>query len=241
MRRRISTGWPRGGRAVHTSLRGLPGLLADSSGCHDREVPGPAPSDRTLIVFTSDNGGLSTVEGSPTSNAPLRAGKGWLYEGGIRVPLIVKGPQIDRPGRISEVPVVTTDLAATMLDLAGIPDTARKELDGVSFLPLLMGRGDPDRDAIYWHYPHYGNQGGSPGGAIHLGDWKLIEFYEDNRIELYNLEPDPGEQHDLAASEYGRAAEMRQRLHAWRGAGGRHAEAESRLSTPCRYEVKEGG
>ena len=171
-------------------------------------------ADRTLIAFTSDNGGLSTAEGSPTSNAPLRAGKGWLYEGGIRVPLIVKGPQIDRPGRIAEVPVVTTDLAATMLDLAGVPDTVRKELDGVSLLPLLMGRGKPDRDATFWHYPHYGNQGGSPGGAIRLGDWKLIEFYEDNRIELYNLKQDPGEQHDLAAPEHRRAAEMRQRLHA---------------------------
>ncbi len=177
-------------------------------------------ADRTLIVFTSDNGGLSTAEGSPTSNAPLRAGKGWLYEGGIRVPLIVKGPEIDRPGRISEVPVVTTDLAATMMDLAGTPDTAKKELDGVSLLPLLMGRGNPDRDAIFWHYPHYGNQGGLPGGAIRHGDWKLIEFYEDNRIELYNLEQDSGERHDLAAPEHRRAAEIRQRLHTWRAALG---------------------
>ena len=106
-----------------------------------------------------------------------------------------------------------------MPDLAGVPDTARKELDGVSLLPLLMGKGNPDRDAIFWHYPHDGNQGGLPGGAIRLGDWKLIEFYEDNRIELYNLEQDPGERHDLAAPGHGRAAEIRQRLHAWRGVG----------------------
>jgi len=177
-------------------------------------------ADRTLIVFTSDNGGLSTAEGSPTSNAPLRAGKGWLYEGGIRVPLIVQGPQIDRPGRTSEAPVVTTDLAATMMELAEGPDDARKALDGGSLLPLLMGRGTPERGAIFWHYPHYGNQGGSPGGAIRLGDWKLIEFYEDKRIELYNLEQDPGEQHDLAATEPVRVSELRQRLHAWRAALG---------------------
>jgi N-sulfoglucosamine sulfohydrolase-like protein len=85
--------------------------------------------------------------------------------------------------------------------------------------PRLLGRGDPERDAIFWHYPHYGNQGGFPGGVIRMGDWKLIEFYEDNRIELYNLKEDPGEQHDLAA-EHGRASELRQRLHAWRAALG---------------------
>ncbi len=177
-------------------------------------------ADRTLVVFTSDNGGLSTAEGSPTSNAPLRAGKGWLYEGGIRVPLIFKGPGIDRPGRVSDIPVVTTDLAATLLDLAGGPDTARKALDGVSLLPFLTGKGSPQRDAIFWHYPHDGNQGGSPGGAIRRGDWKLIEFYEDNRVELFNLKNDPGEQHDLAAIEPGRASDLRQRLHAWRASVG---------------------
>jgi len=194
--------------------------LTDFIGGTRRGKLNPAAYLDHLAVFTSDNGGLSTAEGSPTSNAPLRAGKGWLYEGGIRVPLIVKGPEIDRPGRISEVPVVTTDLAATMMDLAGTPDTAKKELDGVSLLPLLMGRGNPDRDAIFWHYPHYGNQGGLPGGAIRHGDWKLIEFYEDNRIELYNLEQDSGERHDLAAPEHRRAAEIRQRLHTWRAALG---------------------
>ncbi|MGO8898882.1 MAG: sulfatase-like hydrolase/transferase, partial [Isosphaeraceae bacterium] len=202
----------------HAVYAAMLASLDDAVGSVVKSLDELGIADRTLIVFTSDNGGLSTSEGSPTSNAPLRAGKGWLYEGGIRVPLIVKGPPIDHPGRISELPVVTPDLAATLMDLAGRPHAARKNLDGVSLLPLLTGRDKPDHGAIFWHYPHYGNQGGSPGGAIRLGDWKLIEFYEDNRIELYNLEQDPGEQHDLAATEPGRASELRQQLHAWRAA-----------------------
>ena len=166
-------------------------------------------ADRTLIIFTSDNGGLSTAEGMPTSNAPLRAGKGWLYEGGIRVPLLIKGPGIDRPGRVSEVPVVTTDLAATLLNLAGASDPVHRPVDGTSLLPLLKSQGNPKREAIFWHYPHYGNQGGSPGGAIRLGDWKLIEFFEDNHVKLYNLKQDLGEQHDLTARDPHRAMELR--------------------------------
>ncbi len=204
----------------HAVYAAMLASLDDAVGSVVKALDDLGIADRTLIVFSSDNGGLSTAEGSPTSNAPLRAGKGWLYEGGIRVPLIVKGPQIDRPERVSEVPVVSTDLAATLLDVAGAPDTCKKELDGVSLLPLLMGRSNPERDGIFWHYPHYGNQGGSPGGAIRLGDWKLIEFYENNRIELYNLKEDPGEQHDLSALDPGRAAELRQRLHESRAAVG---------------------
>ncbi len=194
-------------------------------------------ADRTLIIFTSDNGGLSTAEGSPTSNAPLRAGKGWLYEGGIRVPLLIKGPRIDRPGRVSEVPVVTTDLAATMLDLAGASDPVRQTVDGISLLPLLKSQGNPEREAIFWHYPHYGNQGGSPGGAIRLGDWKLIEFFEDNHVELYNLKQDLGEQHDLTARDPRRAMRAAPAPARLAGnGGGRHADPESGPSTRCRNE-----
>ena len=204
----------------HAVYAAMLASLDDAVGSVVKALDDLGIADRTLVVFTSDNGGLSTAEGSPTSNAPLRAGKGWLYEGGIRVPLIVKGPQIDRPGRTCDVPVVTTDLAATLMDLAGRPAAFRKELDGVSLLPLLTSSGNPEREAIFWHYPHYGNQGGSPGGAIRQGDWKLIEFYEDNRIELYNLKQDPGEQHELAALEPRWASELLQRLHAWRASLG---------------------
>ena len=198
-------------------------------------------ADRTLIIFTSDNGGLSTAEGSPTSNAPLRAGKGWLYEGGIRVPLLIKGPGIDRPGRISDVPVVTTDLAATFMDLAGVEEAARKPLDGVSLLPLLRGQRMPEREAIFWHYPHYGNQGGSPGGAIRMRDWKLIEFYEDNRVELYDLKQDPGEQHDLTTREPRRATELRQRLHSWRATVGAVMPTPNPDHRPAAATKKVGG
>ncbi len=198
-------------------------------------------ADRTLIVFTSDNVGLSTAEGLPTSNAPLRAGKGWLYEGGIRVPLLIKGPGVDRPGRTSEVPVVTTDLAATLMELAGGAEAVPKPLDGVSLLPVLKGQASPEREAIFWHYPHYGNQGGSPGGAIRLGDWKLIEFFEDNHVELYNLKQDPGEQHDLTAREPRRAMELRQRLHAWRSSVGAVMPTPNQDHRPAAATKKVGG
>ena len=214
----------------HAVYAAMLASLDESVGTVVKAVNDLGIADRTLIIFTSDNGGLSTAEGSPTSNAPLRAGKGWLYEGGVRVPLIVKGPRVSHPGRIVETPAITMDLAATMLDLAGLPKTARKPVDGVSLLPLLTNQGHVDCDAMFWHYPHYGNQGGSPSGAIRLGDWKLIEFYEDNRLELYNLKQDPGELHDLAESEPQRAEDLRRRLHAWRNRSRNHADAQSRLS-----------
>jgi arylsulfatase A-like enzyme len=172
-------------------------------------------AERTIVVFTSDNGGLSTAEGHPTSNRPLRAGKGWLYEGGIRTPWIISAPGTTKPGTVCDTPVLSTDFYPTLLDLAGVrPDPGHK-IDGVSLVPLLVGRG-LDRGPLFWHYPHYGNQGGSPSGAVRDGDWKLIEWYEDGRLELYNLRDDPGEQHDLAPRDPARAEALRARLAAWR-------------------------
>lgn len=170
----------------------------------------------TVIVFTSDNGGLSTTEGAPTSNAPLRAGKGWLYEGGIRVPLIVHWPGVTSAGRTSDVPVITNDFYPTLLEIAGLPPLAAQHVDGVNLVPLLKDEGRPARDTLYWHYPHYGNQGGSPGGAVREGDWKLIEFFEDHRVELYNLRADAGERHNVAALLPERAEQLRKKLTAWR-------------------------
>src|SRR5262249_8424053 len=144
-------------------------------------------AERTLVVFTSDNGGLSTSEGSPTSNAPLRAGKGWLYEGGIRVPVIVRWPGAVKPRSDCDVPVITNGLCPTLLAMTGQPARPKQHVDGVSLVPLLKGAGKLDRAALYWHYPHYGNQGGPPGGAVRAGDWKLLEFFEDDHVELYNL------------------------------------------------------
>jgi arylsulfatase A-like enzyme len=172
-------------------------------------------SDRTAVFFMSDNGGLSTSEGSPTSNLPLRGGKGWLYEGGIREPFLIRWPGVTRPGSTCSVPVTSTDFYPTILEMAGLPLRPERHKDGVSLAPLLRGGASLDREAIYWHYPHYSNQGGFPGGAVRMGDWKFVERYEDGRAHLYNLADDLGERNDLAEREPERAAAMRRKLHAW--------------------------
>jgi arylsulfatase A-like enzyme len=176
-------------------------------------------ADRTAVIFTSDNGGLSVEEGPDTpstSNAPLRAGKGYLYEGGIRVPLLVAWPGVTRPGSTCGVPVIGQDLSPTILDMAAGRATPGRIIDGESLIGLLRGEKALRRDALFWHYPHYSNQGGRPGGAIRRGDLKLIERYEDDRVELYDLKRDIGERHDLAAERPEEAARLRERLARWR-------------------------
>lgn len=170
----------------------------------------------TIVVFTSDNGGLSTSEGSPTSNAPLRDGKGWNYEGGVRIPLIIKWPGVTGPGSVSHTPVVNTDLYPTFLEAAGLPLMPAQHTDGVSLRPLLAGTGPIAQPAIYWHYPHYSNQGGSPSSAMREGDWKLVQFYDDGRVELYNLKTDTSERHDLSRMFPARTATMLQMLNEWK-------------------------
>ncbi len=172
-------------------------------------------ADNTIVIFTSDNGGLATAEGSPTCNTPLAEGKGWMYEGGTRVPLIVAGPGI-AAGRICPVPVTSPDFYPTILQLAGLELPSRQALDGVSLAPLLHQTAMLERDAIFWHYPHYGNQGGTPGSAVRSGAYKLIEFFEDRRIELYNLHDDIGETVNLAQSEPDLVAQLHTQLADWR-------------------------
>jgi len=169
----------------------------------------------TIVIFTADNGGLSTAEGSPTSNLPLRGGKGWGFEGGTREPLIVRWPGVTQPGSVSHEPMISTDYYPTILQMLGLPLRPQQHLDGESIVPLLKGGTLPERP-LYWHYPHYSNQGGAPHGAVRLGDFKLIEWYEDMRVELYNLQNDPGEQHDLARENPAKAAALTQLLHDWR-------------------------
>jgi len=169
----------------------------------------------TVICFTSDNGGLSTSEGLPTSNLPLRGGKGWVYEGGIREPFIIKWPGVTKPGSKNDVPVIGMDFYPTLLEIAGISPKPSQHRDGVSLVPLLKGSGGIKREALYWHYPHYSNQGGFPGGAVRMGDWKLIERYEDGRVHLYNLKKDVGEQNDLAKTTPDKVAALRRMLHSW--------------------------
>ncbi len=174
-------------------------------------------ADNTVVIFMSDNGGLSTVprEG-PTSNLPLRAGKGWLYEGGIREPMIIKWPGVVKPRSVCSEPVTSTDFYPTMLEMTGLPLMPKQHIDGESLVHLLKGRGKLNRKAIYWHYPHYHGSGNRPSGAVRAGDYKLIEWYEDNSVELYNLRDDLSEKHDLAAKMPKKAAELRRMLHKWR-------------------------
>jgi len=168
----------------------------------------------TIVIFTSDNGGLSTEKAS-TSNLPLRAGKGWPYEGGVREPLLVRWPGVIQPGSASSAPMISTDYFPTLLEMAGLPLHPEERTDGVSIVPALKGSSIASRP-LFWHYPHYSNQGGSPNGAVRLGEFKLIEWYEDMRTELYNLKDDPGEQHNLASALPEKTTELRNLLHDWR-------------------------
>lgn len=171
----------------------------------------------TVVVFTSDNGGVSyqAKRRDPiTSMAPLRAGKGHVYEGGIRVPAMVRAPRV-RAG-VSAAPVSSIDYFPTILEMAGV---APQTVDGRSLAPVLRG-GNLRREALYWHYPHYSDQGGAPAGAVRAGDYKLIEFYEDGRLELYNLAKDIGESEDLSQRDPRRTARMHAMLKQWRASVG---------------------
>ncbi|HET6575163.1 MAG TPA: sulfatase-like hydrolase/transferase [Fimbriiglobus sp.] len=171
-------------------------------------------AENTLVILTSDNGGLATQEGKNTPatiNAPWREGKGWLYEGGIRVPLIIRGPGV-KPG-LCHARTSSIDLFPTVLDLCGVTTDATP--DGVSLRPVLAG-GRLDRDALFWHYPHYANQGSRPGGAVLGADkMKLIEFTDTGRRELYDLEHDPSESRNLAAEKPERVKELAAKLTDW--------------------------
>jgi len=174
-------------------------------------------ADETMVVFFSDNGGLSTSEGSPTSNLPLRAGKGWLYEGGIREPMLVRLPGVTPRGASCDTPVLSTDFYPTILAALELEARPEQHLDGVSFHPLLA---DPDaehpRPPLFWHYPHWGNQGGIPGSAVRDGDWKLIDFAWRKDPELYHLGRDPGERRNLAAEHSDKLAQLQAKLDAFR-------------------------
>jgi arylsulfatase A-like enzyme len=171
----------------------------------------------TLVVFTSDNGGLHVPElkhARITHNTPFRAGKGFLYEGGIRVPLIARWPLKVPAGRVVDTPIISTDWTPTLLELAGarVPD----DLDGVSFADLLLGKKWLVDHPLFWHLPHYTNQGSRPSGAVRDGNWKLLEHYEDGSVELFHITSDPGEKTNLAGSEKEWAALLRKKLAEWR-------------------------
>ncbi|MBM3982690.1 MAG: N-acetylgalactosamine 6-sulfate sulfatase (GALNS) [Planctomycetes bacterium] len=181
-------------------------------------------SENTLVIFTSDNGGLATLEGmpfAPTINAPLREGKGYLYEGGVRVPCVMKWPAVIKPGLVANDVSNSNDLFDTILDASARgateqPDEPnRPKRDGWSIKPTFTGDKMKTRP-IFWHYPHYANQGSRPGGAVRLGDYKLIEYYEDGRRELFNVKADISESRNLAAEKPDVVKELAAELDKWR-------------------------
>lgn len=179
-------------------------------------------SEHTLVIFTSDNGGLATLEGmpfAPTSNAPLREGKGYLYEGGVRVACVMKWPGRIKPGTVTDEVACSTDFFDTILDATGAAKGgaagAGAPRDGVSLLPVFGGAKLKDR-ALYWHYPHYANQGGRPGGAVRRGAYKFIEYYEDGRRELFDVKKDLSESRNLAREKPEVVTELAADLDCWR-------------------------
>lgn len=174
-------------------------------------------SQRTAVFFMSDNGGVSTSEGHPTSNLPLRGGKGWIYDGGIREPVVVRWPGVTPPGTRCNVPAVSTDFYPTILEMAGLPLRPEQHVDGVSLVPLLRNPfAKFDRGPVFWHYPHYSNQGGFPASAVRVGDFKLIQDLEDGALELYQLRDDVNEHNNLEQLESERVEEMKSLLDEWR-------------------------
>ncbi|WP_198152372.1 sulfatase [Draconibacterium sediminis] len=170
--------------------------------------------ENTIFIFFSDNGGLSSAEGSPTCNAPLREGKGWMYEGGFREPCIFYWKDKIGSGVINQ-PVVSTDFYPTILDLAGLEQLPNQHTDGVSIKPLLTGQDTFSRGPIFWHSPHYFNNGGYPFSAITDGDWKYMFNYHSGKAELYNLMVDPSERKNLIDSRLDKAMEMEKELNNW--------------------------
>jgi arylsulfatase A len=208
--------------------------MDDAVGRVRRAVDELKLADRTVIIFASDNGGRVPT----TSNHPLRVGKGSCYEGGTRVPLIVHWPGVTRPATVYETPVISMDLYATIVGMAGLGKAA-VGTDGVSLVPALRQGGEVKREALFWHYPHYQHYqlgGATPYGAIRAGDFKLIEFFDDMRVELYNLRDDIGEQRNLAAQMPAKAEELRARLHAWRKEVGAQMPARNPNYDPSKPE-----
>lgn len=171
-------------------------------------------AENTVVIFTSDNGGVSSGDAYATSCLPLRGGKGRQWEGGIKQPYYIKVPGLTQAKSTSAIPVTGTDFYPTMLELAGLPAMPEQHIDGLSLVPLFKGNKIADR-ALFWHYPHYGNQGGEPSAIIRKGDWKLIYYYEDGRNELYQLSADIGEQNDLSAKKPELTQSLRKELDTW--------------------------
>lgn len=258
--------------AVHTPIAGKPEVVAkykakEAAGGHGNPVYAAlvesvddgigrmretlkklALEENTLFIFTSDNGGLSQQVGpkgwrhGPTDNSPWRLGKGSAYEGGVHIPLLVAWPGVVEPASECEVPVISYDHLPTLLEATGTPLAEGQVVDGESLMPLLQQKDILKRQAIYWHYPHYHPGSATPYSAIRAGDWKLIEFMEDGRLELYNLIRDPGEADNVVAVEPDVAAELHRQLAEWREKSGAQMPVENELYDSTRaWENKRPG
>lgn len=193
--------------------------------------------DNTVVIFTSDNGGVSSGDGWSTSLLPYRGGKGRQWEGGIRVPFYIKAPNVTRPGTVSDTPVIGTDFYPTILELAGLGQKKSQHVDGVSLMPLLKGDKIASRD-LFWHYPHYGNQGGEPVAMIRSGSYKLIRYYEDDRNELYDLSKDIGEQKDLVKSQPEITKKLRNKVDAWLKETGAILPLQDKRYDPAKKKIQ---
>lgn len=174
--------------------------------------------EKTIIIFTSDNGGLSTLDRKnfgPSCVLPLRAGKGWVYEGGIRIPMIVSWPGTTKPGSQCAIPVTSTDFYPSILEMTGTPLRPKQHVDGISLVPALKGAASLKRDAIYWHYPHYHGSASRPSAAMRQGNMKLVRWYETGEQELYDLSADISETKNLATSHPDILSKMSAHLDGW--------------------------
>lgn len=193
---------------------GLVETMDDAVGLVLNALEANGLADNTIVIFTSDNGGVASGDAYSTSNLPLRGGKGYQWEGGIREPYFIKVPWLNHTSLKNNTPATGADFYPTLLDFAGIEAMPTQHQDGVSLRPVLEGGTIADR-ALFWHYPHYGNQGGEPSSIIRDGDWKLIHYYEDGRKELYNLQTDPDEDTDVATQHSDRVTALGERLDTW--------------------------
>ena len=216
------------GRQDNAELGSMVAAVDDSVGAILKKLEDSGLDKNTVVIFFSDNGGLCTrparkkaksggVFLGPGCNLPLRAGKGWLYEGGVREAAIVRAPGVDKPGSVCDTPIVSMDFFPTMLELAGLPLQPKLHQDGQSLVPLLKSPNAPHKErTLYWHYPHYHGSGWKPGGAIRQGAYKLIEFWEYGQVQLYDLSQDLGERNDLSRQKPELVQQLQAELAAWR-------------------------
>ena len=225
--------------AYHPAYAAMIETLDNTVGRLMEKVEALGLAEKTIFIFTSDNGGLHCLEfpGTPaTHNAPFRAGKGYVYEGGLREPLIVRWPAMTRPGSECAEPVVLTDLMPTLLRAAGV-DSGKTvgPLDGVDITKLLRGEPMPSR-TLFWHFPNYTNQGGRPAGAVREGKWKLVEQYEGG-VELYDLSADIGEKTNLANEQPKVAADLQKKLAEWRASVGAQMPVPNADYDPAKHDA----